>query len=160
MRAGSLELGRRVGRKAVSIAARAGNEWASFVKLALFDGHCLRAVTKGQPIASRLVGGDLSVLKSSFPPWPLGARAELGPLGRWVGVHAARSDMCDPDLPKGAVVGIVHVRHAVRVANDAWVWTIDRAVQLKRPIRCAGFVGLWSFSPFLTDLLVHAMHTQ
>lgn len=71
------------------------------------------------------------------------------------------------ELPRGAMVGIIHVRDAFR-ANEVggassapkWIWQIDRAVSLKKPIRCAGFLGLWSISSFLTDLLVNAMHSQ
>lgn len=62
-------------------------------------------------------------------------------------------------LPRGAVVGLVRVGEAQRVEDD-WVWRVDRAVWLKKPIRCAGFVGLWRVSSVLTDILVAAMHNQ
>ena len=167
-----LFLGPRSGRRAITMAARSGNEWARFVKTTLFDCNTLRAVTTPQPMASQLVTGHSAMHVRPYPPW-LGHRPPCHD-GVWVAIHASRRNpTIDPTprcqaslpLPRGAMVGIVHVSHAIctkpegeRGAN--WVWNIDRAVPLKRPIRCAGFVGLWSISAFLTDLLVNAMQNQ
>ncbi|PXF49694.1 hypothetical protein BWQ96_00572 [Gracilariopsis chorda] len=71
-----------------------------------------------------------------------------------------------PKLPGGALVGLIHVSGAVHCAGAAassapcWIWRIDRAVRLNRAVRCAGFVGLWPMSTFLTDFVVSAIHRQ
>lgn len=174
----------------MSLAARSGNEWARFLKRTVFDRQVLRAVTAPQPVASLLVAGARTLDARPFPPWD-GAPPEAD--GAWIAVHAGRraldldSGVARADtvaaaqmlrdvhegagaggelegLPRGAMVGLIHVRDAFRMQaggeGAGWIWRIDRAVSLKRPIRCAGFVGLWYISGFLTDLLVSAMHSQ
>lgn len=194
-----LKLAPRPGQKAVTTAARSGNEWARFLKKIVFDRETLRAVTIPQPVASLLVSGDRPLDARPFPPW----HGELPDTdGTWVAIHAARRASHpvpnshqnhvnnDPPLPAngsvqgmsaravsggidlaklpfGAMVGMIHVRDAFQTTGPdnptsapKWIWKIDRAVRLKKPIRCAGFVGMWSISGFLTDLIVNAMHKQ
>lgn len=181
-----LTLGPRPGRAAVSLAARSGNEWARFLKRVLFERKPLSAVTMPQPAATRLVSAKVALYERPFAPWAPDSLAHVAhPDGVWVAVHAARrsadhsddenaadvhapllqnshlNNMLPLPLPTGAMVGMVHVREAFQNPNSAaWVWRIDRAVSLRRPVRCAGFVGLWNVSGFLTDLLVNAMHSQ
>lgn len=139
----------------MTIAARSGNQWAAFVKAFLFDRRVLRAVTTAQPLASMLVAGKTELHSQSHPPW---TPDSAGCGGAWLAVHASRSPTTSA-LPSGAVVGIVHVRQAV-MKRGQWIWSIDRAVSLKKPIRCAGFVGLWPVSSVLTEILVNAMQNQ
>lgn len=115
-----------------------------------------------------------------------------GRRGCWVAIHAARRPNAAAaehfplnayeisKLPRGAVVGMVHVAGAKRLSANYsamnigsdeggvmnstgggnWTWCIDRAVSLQKPIRCAGFLGLWTLSQYLTEVLVRALHTQ
>lgn len=171
-RAGELALGERRGRAAVALAAVAGNEWARFLKSVLFDACVLSAVSAPQPVASLLVAGRRRTVTREFPPCAAATRG-----GVWVAVHAARAsgaatggiygadadgsaDCTSAALPRGALVGMVHVRDARRTSSTSWMWNFDRAVTLRRPIRCAGSIGLWGLSPFLTEMLVYSMHTQ
>lgn len=85
--------------------------------------------------------------------------------GRGV-VGTTRGDVAN--WPRGAIVGLIHVSDAVHADGaradggngGKWIWRIDRAVSLNKPIRCAGFMGLWKTSRMLTELLVAAMHQQ
>lgn len=153
-----LRLGERPGRRAVSLAAAAGNEWALFLRAAVFDAVPLRAVTVYQPTASGLVLGTVNALTLPHPP--AGA-------GGWVAVHAARAlPAADAGaLPRGALVGLVRVRKATCVdsagaGRPEWAWEIDRHVKLVKPMRCAGFHGLWTLSGCMMELFVRALHMQ
>lgn len=186
-----LMLGMTPGSRAVTIAARSGNEWALFLHRVMFQFDTLHAFTAQQPLASFLVSGRIARTERAYPPWAMALGGvddqrvgRVHEAGGWIAVHAARhvsanvtmpNDLvvdgvdCRSDIkgdwPRGALVGLVHVAHAVRAASQAgrrpqWVWQIDRAVSLKKPLHCAGFIGLWSVSRFLTDLLINTMHSQ
>lgn len=152
----TLALGPRAGAHVVALAARAGNEWACFLQRVIFEGVPLRAVTVPQPTASMLVSGERTWYKRPFAPGGGEKRGEVG----WVVIHAARRVAeGGGKLPRGAVVGLVRIERAHWV-EGGWMWKVDRAVRLKKAIRCAGFVGLWRVSSVLTDVLVDAMHNQ
>ena len=142
-----LGLGPRLGRAAIGHAARCGNEWAGFLQQCLFErgGAPLQALTVAQPAASRLVRGARSFDTREPPP------------AGWAVVHAARRGPAD--LPRGALVGVVRVRAATRL-HAAWRWHLDRHVPLSKPLRCAGYVGLWPLSAHLTELLIRGLHSQ
>lgn len=307
-----LILGKRAGARAVTLAARAGNEWACFLHSVLFQSRALCAVTTPQPVASMLVRGERAVHERAFPPWQDREQPKKG--GTWVAIHAARrigledeveigaheiqhhqpdggggggtmvnlneniiqatenqhhyqeesyydsttggeqneanidhreieavalsvannasvavsnnlnnsvsdamnamtgiygshtiSNDVDPgvlsevssggfmtansnfsppepdtdtiiddepittanDSAHGAMVGVIHVKEAFEMAGSGvglsashWVWRIDRAVSLKKPIRCAGYLGLWPLSTYMSELLVNSLHRQ
>ena len=142
-----LALGPRVGRAAIQHAAKFGNEWAIFLNRCLFqrDTAQLQALTIAQPVASSLVSGT-----ESFDT------RESAPNG-WVVVHAARRGPAD--LPRGALVGMVRVDGGHQVDGN-WRWHIDRHIRLAKPLRCAGYVGLWPLSTHLTELLIRGLHIQ
>lgn len=204
-----LGLGPIPGARAISIAARSGNEWARFLFSALFSpSYSLHAFTAPQPLASLLVLGRIARTECAFPPRTsainnstsatatamssattltsgaatgtgvsIGSRSDV-----WLAVHAAKKNatllplnssdsstacpsVVGDNWPHGAVVGVIHVSHALLVPGkdsqlDRWIWHIDRAVSLKKPLRCAGFLGLWPTSQVLSDLLIRAMHNQ
>lgn len=183
-----LRLGCTPGARAVAIAARAGNEWARFLHRVMFCFDTLHAFTAEQPLASLLVSGRVARTERAYPPWATW-RGDLDfgdviEAGGWIAVHAARHAPGNvpvqqevvvegvtcrmdkgEDWPCGALVGLIHVVRAVRLGGGAgqhprYLWQIDRAVSLKKPLYCAGFVGLWSMSRILTDLLIDAMHRQ
>lgn len=176
-----LQLGPVPGTKAVSIAARSGNEWAQFLYNTLFGFQVLHAITVPQPLASLFVDGRIARAERAFPPYSCQQAGMRRTSDIWIAVHAARDGTTvlplplvdvaacrveiGDDWPRGAVVGVIHVTHAVRIpgeytARDRWMWYIDRAVSLKKPLRCAGFLGVWPVSNVLTDLLIHSLHNQ
>lgn len=164
----ALALGTRSGRAAVLKAAGAGNEWARFLRSVLFRGCPLYAVTVAQPVASALVRSARRFETRETPPWQRNGN-NIADGGAWVAVHAARrvaaglSPAQMAALPRGAVVGLVHVCGATACGSDAaplWAWHIDRNVSLRKPLRCAGYVGVWTLSAHLTEFFVRALHMQ
>lgn len=160
----ALTLGARRGRAIVTKAAAAGNEWACFLAATLFHAHPLHALTVAQPVASVLVRSARRFETRESPPW----RGDGVP-GAWVAVHAARrvapglSPAQIAVLPRGAIVGLVHVRSATACGSEVaplWAWHIDRNIALRKPLRCAGYVGVWTLSTHLTEFCVRALHMQ
>lgn len=165
-----LALGPRHGSSAVALAATAGNEWASFLLICLFGSVPLKALTVGQPLANSLVCDDGDGNRRRFetrerPPNQdniISSSSEQEPSNNdkhgWVVIHAARRG--PQDLPREALVGMMRVNGGVQNANNQWCWNIVEKVKLKHPLRCAGYVGLWSLSRHLTEILVRALYTQ
>lgn len=100
--------------------------------------------------------------------------------GVWIGVHAARclggsrdeedpfrysiggilpmeylQGECMTSLPSGAIVGLIHVEDVFDDEDDeGYAWVVNQSVELSRPIRCAGFTGLWKMSDYLSELVL------
>lgn len=153
-----LTLGPRQGATAVHLAAGAGNEWASFLSMCLFDCVPLKALTVVQPVANSLVS-DNNYRRFETRERPNNNinnnNVECG--HGWVVIHAARRG--PQEFPRGALVGMIRVGGTVQNGNQ-WIWKIEETVKLVKPLRCAGYVGLWSLSRPLTEILVRALHTQ
>lgn len=132
-----MALSKAPGRRLIHLAANAGNEWATFLKEVVFDGGGLRAVTVPQPRAGAIVHGKGG--------W------DCAGVEGWVAVHAARRCSAGGEvMARGALVGVVRVGAR----------TVERAVRLKRPIRCAGYVGVWKVGSWMTGVLVEALQNQ
>jgi hypothetical protein len=162
-----LALGPRLGYSLVCRAAAAGNEWAAFLRDTLFDRLVLRAVTLTADLAAALVGGEVAALRppasisyvTSLTPARVttladtrNARHPAPPAPGWMAVHAARVRG-----RSGALMGIVYVR---KRRDSDLKWRVTRAVSLDRPISCAGYIGLWTMSDCLTEILIRALHCQ
>lgn len=178
---GSLALGEICGKRVLQIAAKSGNEWGCFLHQTLLETGNLRAFTVPQPLATLLVAGKIARCVRAYPPRGNGKLYNSDKEGAWLAVHAARRgsvampigvtdrSVCRMDdgqaWPRGAVVGLIHVVKAYLLPKNGhenlrWVWHIDRAVGIRRPLKCAGFVGVWTMSTILTELVILAVHSQ
>lgn len=149
-----LTLGPRRGASAVHMAAKAGNPWANFLSTCLFDAVPLKALTVAQPLANRLV-----TEKCADSAWIFETR-ERAPVDTngWVVIHAARRG--PQEFARGALVGMMRVSAPCTASGNGWRWKIEEKVKLSLPLRCAGYVGIWSLSRPLTEILIRALHTQ
>lgn len=178
---GILTLGDVCGRRVIEIAAKSGNEWGRFLHRTLLETGNLQAFTVPQPLATLLVAGKIARTERAYPPWGHRKQPNSNNADIWLAVHAARrgpvampadfagGSTCRMEdgrvWPRGAVVGLIHVVKAYMLSKDGhenfrWIWHIDRAVGIRRPLRCAGFMGVWSMSTILTELIVSAVHNQ
>jgi F-box-like len=167
LRQSRLALGPRPGYSQLCRAAAAGNEWAAFLRETLFEQCKLRALTLSAELATALVCGGVAALR---PPANVLCTSSVSAAcltfmadGRsapqaapcapgWIAVHAARARGRG-----GALLGIVFVQ---KRSESDMKWRVTRAVSLERPIWCAGYVGLWTMTDYLTELLIRALHTQ
>ena len=107
-----------------------------------------RALTVRQPWASLIVEGRKDIENRS---WPTSYRGRLL-------IHAG--SQIDPqtgwraeDLPRGAIIGEVALVDVVTNSRSRWAlpgqyhWVLRDARPLRRPIPCAGRLGLWPAPP-------------
>lgn len=178
---GKLTLGDICGRRVLEIAAKSGNEWGRFLHRTLLETGNLKAFTAPQPLATLLTAGKIARTERAYPPWGNTKPQNSNSDDLWLAVHAARrgSDVVPTNAtdgstcrsedmrawPRGAVVGLIHVVYTCMLPKDGhenfrWIWHIDRAVGIKRPLRCAGFLGVWTMSTVLTELIISAVQSQ
>lgn len=178
---GKLTLGDMCGRRVLEIAAKSGNEWGRFLHRTLLETGNLKAFTVPQPLATLLTAGKIARTERTYPPWGNMKPQNSNSDDLWLAVHAARggSDMMPTNAtdgstcraedmrewPRGAVVGLIHVVKTCMLSkggheNFRWIWHIDRAVGIRRPLRCAGFLGVWTMSTVLTELIISAVQSQ
>ena len=142
----------------------------------------MRAISVPQPFASAILYGIQTIVNRT-------AEASLPPAGAWFALHASRKDASNgralfadawvqrtqkplvlAQLPKGAILGFVHVAHCVQkercnasFALGPYCFLVDDVLALDTPYHIPGQQGLWEVPQQVVHLfnqLRATVHTQ
>mmetsp|Transcript_34113 Transcript_34113/g.133508 ORF Transcript_34113/g.133508 Transcript_34113/m.133508 type:complete len:244 (-) Transcript_34113:2513-3244(-) len=158
------------GRSIYEKASSAGNPYARLVERIIFQKQSLYSITVPESLSAALIENRRKIVN-----FAQGFELPMDGNGMWIGVHSAacleqaadstgssqphniiRVDgECTVCIPTGSVIGLVHVEEVVNPeGQDGSAWIISQSIQLRKPIQCAGFDGIWKMSEYLSEVIL------